>query len=196
MKYSFAAIAAMVLLMSFVTGDVKYGIDAQKTSATWIGRKLTGQHTGAVNISNGWLSSDGKIVTSGHFDFDMTKLTCTDITNPADNAKMIEHLNGIDFFDVTKFQTAAFDITKVVLKKENDYDVTGKLTLRGITNEITFQAMIKFDNKAIVAIAKILVDRTKFDIKFHSPSVFANIGDKAIYDEFELNVNLVATVLK
>ena len=52
--------------------------------------------------------------------------------------------------------------------------------------------MIKADDKVIVAVAKILVNRTKFDIKYGSASFFESIGDKAINDEFELDVNLVA----
>jgi polyisoprenoid-binding protein YceI len=69
----------------------------------------------------------------------------------------------------------------------------GNLTIKGITNEITFPAMIKMDDKAIVTVAKIMVNRTKFDIKYGSASFFESIGDKAISDEFELDVNVVAT---
>ncbi|MCE9538759.1 MAG: hypothetical protein K8R85_06030 [Bacteroidetes bacterium] len=43
-------------------------------------------------------------------------------------------------------------------------------------------------------IAKIIINRTKFDIKYGSASFFESIGDKAISDDFELNVNLVAGV--
>ena len=54
--------------------------------------------------------------------------------------------------------------------------------------------MIKMDGKTLVTVAKIMVDRTKFDIKYGSASFIEGIGDKAISDEFELNVNLVAAV--
>ncbi|MBL7890424.1 MAG: YceI family protein, partial [Bacteroidia bacterium] len=73
-----------------------------------------------------------------------------------------------------------------------NYDVTGKLTIKGITNEITFPAVITMNEKAVVTVAKITVNRTKFDIKYGSASFFEGIGDKAIYDDFELAVNVVA----
>jgi len=56
--------------------------------------------------------------------------------------------------------------------------------------------MIKMDDKAVVTVAKIMVNRTKFDIKYGSASFFDSIGDKAINDEFELDVNVVATASK
>ena len=52
--------------------------------------------------------------------------------------------------------------------------------------------MIKMDNKAVVTVAKITVNRTKFDIKYGSASFFESIGDKAISDDFEIEVNIAA----
>ena len=40
--------------------------------------------------------------------------------------------------------------------------------------------------------AKINVDRTKFDIRYRSSNFFENLGDKAIENDFTLDVNLVA----
>ena len=40
------------------------------------------------------------------------------------------------------------------------------------------------------ATAKLKIDRTKFDIKYGSASFFDGLKDRAIYDEFDLNVNL------
>ena len=44
----------------------------------------------------------------------------------------------------------------------------------------------------ITADAKIVVDRTKYDIKFRSTNFFENLGDKAIHNDFTLDVSLVA----
>ena len=48
------------------------------------------------------------------------------------------------------------------------------------------------DGKTLVVVAKVMIDRTKYNIKYGSKTFFDNIGDKAINDEFELDVNLVA----
>jgi peptide methionine sulfoxide reductase MsrB len=40
------------------------------------------------------------------------------------------------------------------------------------------------------AMAALKIDRSKFDVRYGSPSFFNDLQDKAIYDEFDLNVNL------
>jgi hypothetical protein len=47
-------------------------------------------------------------------------------------------------------------------------------------------------NKA-EAKAKVTIDRAKYDVRYGSKSFFDNLGDKAIYDEFTLDLDLVAT---
>jgi polyisoprenoid-binding protein YceI len=96
------------------------------------------------------------------------------------------------FFAVEKFGKANFNITSVQSTGSGTYDVKGKLTIKGITNEISFPATVKQEGNKVIANAKIIVDRTKYDIKFRSKSFFENLGDKTIYDDFELNVQLVA----
>jgi polyisoprenoid-binding protein YceI len=197
-KISMSLIAAIAATaFAFTTpepkkGDVTYTVDSKTTSATWLGKKVTGQHSGAITISKGNIISNGKNITGGSFEFDMNSITCTDLTDPEWNGKLVGHLKADDFFGVQKNPTAKFELTKAVLKSGNDYDVTGKLTIKGITNEITFPAMIKTEGKAIVTVAKITVNRTKFDIKYGSASFIDGIGDKAISDDFELNVTVVA----
>ena len=105
--------------------------------------------------------------------------------------KLIGHLKSDDFFSVAKNPTAKLDITKVETK-ENNTIVNGKLTIKGITQDISFPASVSKKGNVVVAIATIRIDRTKYDIKYGSKSFIEGIGDKAIDDEFELQVNLVA----
>lgn len=196
-KMTFGLIAVAVIgAFAFTTpkaSNVNYAIDTKATTAKWVGKKVTGQHEGGISISKGNIISDGKTLTGGSFEIDMTSITCTDLTDKEYNGKLVGHLKADDFFGTEKFPTAKFDITKATLKSGNDYDVTGKLTIKGITNEITFPAMIKMDAKTFVTVAKIMVNRTKFDIKYGSASFFEGLGDKALNDEFELNINVVAS---
>ncbi len=169
-----------------------YTIDTKATSTSWLGKKVTGQHNGKINISKGTITTEQGSITGGTVEFDMNSITCTDLTDKEWNDKLIGHLKADDFFGSDKFPTAKFELTKVTAKKDNDYDVAGKLTIKGITNEITFPAKIKMDAKTVVVIAKITVNRTKYGIKYGSASFFEGIGDKAIDDNFELDINLVA----
>ncbi|HEX8517532.1 MAG TPA: YceI family protein [Bacteroidia bacterium] len=189
--------AAAVTALSFTVPAVQknnttYTVDTKATTATWVGKKVTGQHSGGISISKGNIISDGKNLTGGTIEFDMNSITCTDLTDPEWNGKFVGHLKNDDFFGVEKYPTAKFELTKATLKEGNNYDVTGKLTIKGVTEVITFPAMIKMDSKTLVTVATIMVNRTKFGIKYGSASFVDGIGDKAINDDFELNVNVVA----
>jgi len=194
-KLSISAIAVGVALLaaSFTApkADVTYKADASATTITWTGKKVTGQHTGLVKLSKGTLVSDGKSFKSGSFDIDVTSITTTDLTGEYAD-KLIGHLKSEDFFSVAKNPISTLVITSFTLKSGNDYEAKGKLTIKGITSDITFPATIKTDGNTVTADAVITVDRTKYDIKYGSKKFFESIGDKAIYDDFELAVKLVA----
>jgi polyisoprenoid-binding protein YceI len=115
----------------------------------------------------------------------------TSLKDGEGNAKLEGHLKSDDFFSTDKNPTAKFVTSKIESKGGDQYIVKGSLTVKGITNEIEFPATIQVSNGQINAKAKILVDRTKFDIKFRSGNFFQNLGDKAIEDNFELDVDLV-----
>lgn len=191
-----AAIA--VTAVAFTTPKAKhnttYNVDTKATTASWLGKKVTGQHVGNINISKGNIITSHGTIIGGKIEFDMNSITNTDLTDKGYNEKLVGHLKSDDFFGVAKFPTSTFEITKVTPKSGNDYEVTGKLTIKGTTEEITFPALIKMDANTIVTIAKITVDRTKYNIKYGSAKFFDKIGDKAIYDDFELNVNVVAKI--
>ena len=95
-------------------------------------------------------------------------------------------LEADDFFGTDKFPTAKLVFKKIATKAANVFAVTADLTIKGITKPVTFD----LTTTANSATAKFNVDRTKYDIKYGSGSFFSNIGDKAINDEFELDVTL------
>lgn len=171
---------------------VSYKVDAEHSKLTWLAKKVTGEHTGTINVSTGSLNVDNNALKGGSFDLDTRTIAVTDLTDKESNAKLLGYLKGDDFFAVDKFDKAKFVITSVAAKGAGLYDVKGKLTIKGITNEISFPANVKIEDTKLTATAKIIVDRTKYGIKFGSKSFFANIGDKAIYDDFELNILLAA----
>jgi len=172
--------------------DKTLSIDTKASKVIWVGKKVTGEHTGTVPISSGTLILDKDKLKGGSFTLDTKSLTVTDLTDNDSNGKLTGHLKSPDFFAVEKFPQSKLDITSVTAKGAGVYDVTGKLTIKGITNDITFPATVKADGKAVAATAKITVDRTKYDIKFRSTNFFENLGDKAISNDFVLDVNLIA----
>jgi polyisoprenoid-binding protein YceI len=181
-------VAAIAALTSFTFKDPEYKIDSQKSKITWVGKKVTGQHAGTINLSEGSFTSKGKKITAGSFKIDMTSLK-----DEAANQRLEAHLKNDDFFATDKHPTATFVTSTIESTGGDQYKVKGNLTIKGITNEIEFPATIQITKDQVTAKAKILVDRTKFDIKFRSGNFFENLGDKAIEDNFELNVDLVGT---
>lgn len=174
--------------------NVSYKVDASKSKVEWLAKKVTGQHNGTVVLSNGNLLVSGEKITGGSFAIDMTSIACSDLTGEW-NEKLVGHLKSDDFFSVENNKTSKFEITKVVESAGNT-TIEGNLTIKGITKPISFPASISKKGNIIVAIATIKVDRTKFDIKYGSKSFIEGIGDKAIDDDFELKVNLVASAAK
>jgi polyisoprenoid-binding protein YceI len=53
------------------------------------------------------------------------------------NTNRDEHLRSADFFDAAKFPTISFKSTSVVAKSKEDFDVTGDLTMHGVTKRVT-----------------------------------------------------------
>lgn len=177
-----------IVLMSF-TKPVKtetYKVDTERSTIGWIGRKVTGEHTGTLKLASGELVLAANNVKGGSFIIDMTSLT-------SDSEKLTGHLKNDDFFSVEKNPTSKFEITSVSPAGSQRVNITGNLTIKGITQSISFPASVKKQGSTIVAAAKgVKVNRAKFDIRYGSKSFFNDIGDKAIDDDFELTINLVA----
>jgi polyisoprenoid-binding protein YceI len=101
--------------------------------------------------------------------------------------KLDGHLKADDFFGVEKFPTATLEFKKIGDKGNGTYSVTADLTVKGITNPVTFDLVVN----GSTATTKVIIDRTKYDIKYKSKSFFDSLGDNFIYDDFELEVSLV-----
>ena len=163
----------------------KKEINAAKSKITWKAYKVAGGHVGTVQLKEGALIFDKEKLTGGAFVVDMGTLTPTDLKGEM-KGKLEGHLKSDDFFSVDNHSTSKLVFTDVKPFNKNSYTVTGDLTIKGITKPITFVVSV-FDNKAT---ATLKVDRTKYDIKFRSGNFFENLGDKTIYDEFDLVVDL------
>ena len=128
---------------------------------------------------------DGEKLVGGNFVIDMTSIACTDLEGEY-KGKLEGHLKSGDFFDVEKHRTASLNITKAKSTGKNSYELSGDLTIKGITKKVKFDASI-YGKKAT---ASLKIDRTDFDIKYGSGSFFDGLKDNMIYDEFDLVVDI------
>lgn len=172
-----------------VNGFVKVVPTASKVE--WLGKKVTGQHNGTVSIKDGQLQMSDGFVTGGNFTIDMTTIKVLDLQGEY-AGKLEGHLKSDDFFGVSEFPVATLIITEAKQQTKGDYQIKANLTIKGITQPITFPATIMRSGDQIKANATITIDRSLFNVRYGSGKFFDNLGDSTIYDNFDLNVSLVA----
>ncbi len=183
-KLKFLTFILLAVISTALTAQTKK-IDPTKCTINWTGKKVTGQHTGTINLKDGALVFKNNKLKGGSFTVDMTSLTDTDMQGEY-QTKLNDHLKSEDFFGTAKFPVAKMDFTKISDKGNGKYSVTADLTIKNIKKPVTFEVQVKGNT----ASGKIVIDRTKYDIKYKSGSFFENLGDKAIYDDFELDIKL------
>ena len=167
--------------------SIKKDIDISKSTVKWVGKKVTGSHEGNISIKEGHIHFDDNAFTGGNIVIDMSTIECTDLDG--DSKQNIEnHLSSDDFFGVKKYPTANLEVISAekVKYSKNKYRVKGILEIKSIKNDVEFEVVI--DNS--LAKVELVIDRTKYDIKYGSGSFFDNLGDKMIYDDFSLSVSL------
>ena len=105
--------------------------------------------------------------------------------------KFNQHLQSEDFFDVAKYPTITFKSTKVAFKGQNPSEITGDLTIKGITKPVTLKVTNfvckphPFTKKdACGANATATIKRSEFDLGKFAP---------AVSDETKLIITLEAT---
>jgi len=167
----------------------KIEIDPATSKLVYLAKKVTGEHTGEVKLTSGHLNFEKDVLKNGEFVIDMTTITNADIADKEYHTKFITHINSDDFFSTEKFKTAKLVIKSAKKEKAaNTYKVTADLTIKDKTAPVTFEAVATKEQ----ATAKVVFDRTKYDIKFRSAKFFPDLGDKLIYDDVQLNVTLTA----
>ncbi len=160
-------------------------INTEASTITWKAYKVTGSHEGTINLASGNLDFNGTILTGGAFVVDMTTINTTDLEGEY-KQKLDGHLHSDDFFGTATHKTASLEITSVKASGKNAYNATANLTIKNITKEVNFTISV-YGSKAT---ANLKVDRSQFDVRYGSGSFFDNLGDKTIYDEFDLVVDL------
>lgn len=175
-----------------------FAINTEKSTVNWLGKKVTGQHNGTINVKGGDLTVAEGAITGGTVTIDMGSIQVLDI--PADqkeNADLMGHLMSDDFFGVETHPEATFTIKsssamEVPDNMGNNMMITGDLTIKGITKEISFPAKVDMMEKGVKAKATVMVDRTLYDVKYGSGKFFENLGDKMIDDVFQLQLEIMA----
>ena len=169
-----------------------YSVHIDKSELSWIGKELSTKiHTGSLNISNGIIQVSDDNSISGNIKINMSTINVTDLQGRS--KEMLEkHLRSADFFEVENYPEAQINFkSKSFNKLVNQISFEGDLTIKDITNPISFNATLIESSPYLKANAILSFDRSKYDVRFRSGSFFENLGDKLILDDIDVNIKLV-----
>ncbi len=166
-------------------------ISPTESTISWVGRKVTGSHSGTVPVKGGEVVLNGDSITSGTFGIDLAGVKVTDIADSKNNAKLVGHLKSPDFFAAELFPTVQFTIDSAApmtnpLPTGENTTIKGTLSIKGIVKTVEFPAQVAIKDGVAEARGTAKLDRTQWDIRYGSGKFFQGLGDKLIYDEFEV----------
>ncbi len=187
-----------LFLLGRSSADKVSALSLKESTLKWTGKSLAGGgHEGTINFISGSITTSAAgDITQGEFVLDMNTIKNTDMKpEDGDGGKDLEeHLKSEDFFSVEKYPQANFSILKIIQESKTgdvqQVKVTGLLTLKRITNMITFPATITRKGETANIKAEITIDRTKWDIIYNSKTFFSNLKDGFISDEIKIVVDL------
>lgn len=175
-------------------------VDTQASSIHWVGTKPGGSHHGTIGIKDGSLAINGTELVSGSFTIDMNAIVDEDLTDQKMNEMLVTHLKSADFFDVEKYPTSSFAITKVEAVSGNDsitHRISGNLKMKDVEKNITFDAKVTKEGDEYKAVTvPFTIDRTQWNVQYGSKSIFADLKDKFIDDNIELQITIIAKAAK
>lgn len=172
-------------------------VDTSSSVINWKGFKPGGSHYGTIALKDGTITTGANDSVAGSFVIDMNSIVVQDITDAGSNKQLVDHLKSADFFDVAVYPTSQFVITKVEPVNNTNDSIThifsGNLKMKDADKNISFGAKVTKDGKVYTAKSvPFTIDRTQWNVKYGSKSLFDNLKDNFINDEIELQITIVA----
>ena len=189
-------IAFCFLIFFFSTISIiaqeNYRVNTEISSIEWIGRKVTGQHQGVIQLKKGSYIFENGIIKKAEFIINMMSIKITDIEDQDQNDKLQNILVSSNFFAVKENPTGKLSILKSEKISTGKLNVFAELEIKGISKRIEFEVTLLKDGNKMVAIGEVDIDRTAYGIRYGSGSFFDNLGDKAIKDLFTIKFKVAA----
>ncbi len=181
--HQFTIFIICCLVSLFSIGQNKT-VDINKSTLSWTGKAAFNAYslTGTLSVKKGEVTIENDSIKALNIVIDMKSLD-------HENGDLKKHLRGKDFFEVKTYKEATFIITNITEIKNNEATITGKMTIKNITKTESFT--ISFNENYTSISFDITIDRTKYGVKFNSPSFFKKMKENAIADEFKLKGNLI-----
>ena len=176
----------------------RFIVDTTDSRVRFVGHGVGKNHAGKFKMSEGKVAVLNNQITGGSFVINIKSMDLEDKGGMFDK-KLFPHLQSGDFFDAEKFGTATFEITSVQpYNKSNtdtsivagaNYTVSGNLTLKGETKNVSFPAKIDLDDNTLKAKANFDIDRRQWQMNYGNDKT---LGDKFISEKVNIELDLDA----
>jgi len=179
------------------TGET-FRVDTATSRIRFTGHGIGKSHPGIFKLNYGNVSVANQKITGGTFEINIKSL---DVEQKDDmfQSKLKPHLLSGDFFDADKFGTAKFEITKVEpykpdskdtsLVKGANFNISGNLTLKNVTKNVTFPANVELADNTLKAKADFDIDRRQWQMNYGNDKT---LGDKFISETVNIELDLKA----
>ena len=166
-----------------------YNVLEDSSQVLWECEWLGGaKHDGSVQLVSGSIDISETSDVNGKFIVDLNSMKCFDLKNEFTNKKLIGHLKSDDFFDVANYPNAVLELVSGKNISGNEFKFNGNLTIKGRTHPVTFKGTVVENNSSYDADLKLIFDRSKYDVRYRSASLFSDLGDRIIADDVKLTV--------
>ena len=99
--------------------------------------------------------------------------------------RLTNHLKSADFFEVREFPTATFHSTSIEATDagSGQHRISGELTLHGVTQEISFPAVVNFTGAGLTLTSQFVIDRMQFGVDFGPDQVKTDVSMTIVVGE-------------
>jgi len=178
--------------------EVNYTVDANSSVINWKGSKVVGmgEHVGTIAISEGTIGVKENAIASGNFTINMNNIQVTDTAswmNEETKGKLVGHFQSDDFFNVAAYPTAKFEVTGV-----EGNNVSGNLTIRDVTKNITFPVNVSINENELTANGSVVINRLDWNINYDKESMSlaesaqAKLKNGVVGKDIEIGISITA----
>ncbi len=187
------AVLGVALLAHILYSADTLFVDNNTAALNWVGKKVTGEHDGSINMLEGWVVVDKNTLLGGAIIIDMHSIANRDIESAEWRLKFESHLKNEDFFYVDSFPTSHLNFSKeqpFILSDTTLNKISADLTIRGNTHPVDIPCIVTNGDNNYKISGDFNIDRTLFNIKYGSGKFFDDLGDRMIYDDFTIKFDL------
>ena len=151
------------------------------------------KHLGISTVKGQFTDFEGtlEVTPDGARAYGTVKVQSVDTREPQRDA----HLRSADFFDVDQYPEISFQSTEIRSTDEDEFQITGDLTIHGVTQRVTLDATLEGsgadmnDNQRVGISAATQIKRSDYEMKFNAA---LGSGNMVVSDKVKILLDISA----